>query len=134
MIRVYIAGKIDRAAEFRLIRDIWREEGIEVCSTWLDQAHLELNGTPTPSEFRVHWLNDEEDVKSANVLVLYGAGDDRLRGGLIEAGIAIAMNIPVIVIGNHHDYGTWQHHVGVLKAEDFDHAKSLILLICRRMR
>lgn len=131
MIKVYIASKLNYAKQFRNYRTDWKVDGIDLHARWFDQAHIEQNSNPTPEDFHIFWLVDEEDVKTSQALILYAQENDKLRGALVEAGIAIAHGILVIVIGDHPDYGTWQYHPLVAKADSFDHAKIMIL---RRFR
>lgn len=131
MIKVYIASKLHYASQFRGYRKSWALDGINLHARWFDQAELETNGSLTPDEFRIFWAVDEEDVKEADALILYAAPSDKLRGALVEAGMAIAWGKLVIVIGDHSDYATWQYHHHVVGATSFEHAKTLIL---RRFR
>lgn len=131
MIKVYIASKLNYAKQFRDYREAWKMVGIDLHARWFDQADIEQNSTPSAEDFHIFWLVDEEDVKQADALILYGAPTDKLRGALIETGIAIGQGKLVIVIGESPDYGTWQHHPMVAKADSFEHAKTMIL---RRFR
>ena len=129
MIKVYIASKILYAAQFRGYREAWKAEGIDLHARWHDQAQFE--DAATPEDFHIFWLVDEEDVRMSDAIIVYGAPGDKLRGALVEAGIAIACGILTILVGDSPDYGTWQHHPLVAKAESFEKAKEMIL---RRFR
>jgi hypothetical protein len=131
MIKVYIASKLEYAPLFRDYREAWKKYNIDLHPRWFDQAHIELNETLSPNDFRIFWMVDEEDVKTSAALILYADAKDHLRGALVEAGIAIANKVLVILVGEHPDYGTWQWHPGVVHAGSFEHAKTLIL---RRFR
>ncbi len=131
MIKIYIASKLNYAEKFRAYREQWKADGIDLHARWFDQAHIEQNEQPTPEDFHIFWLVDEEDVKTSQALILYGERNDKLRGALIEAGIAIAQGLLVIVVGDCPDFGTWQHHPLVCRADSFEHAKTMIL---RRFR
>lgn len=57
------------------------------------------------------WLDDFTDIQRADaVLLLCPEPEEHLRGALVEAGYALALNKPVYVCGKHADLGTWQHH------------------------
>ncbi len=132
MIKVYIASKLSNAEQFRAYRTTWTKDGINLHARWFDQAMLEHSEhSLSPHDFHIFWLVDEEDVKVADAVIVCGYSTDKLRGALIEAGIAIAMGKLVIVIGDHPDYGTWQHHPVVVRANTFEEAKQMIL---RRFR
>lgn len=126
MIKVYIASKLTYAAKLRQLREEWKVDSIDLHARWFDQAHLETHGNPTPDEFHIHWLVDEEDVKRSDAVIVYGLPEDKLRGALIEAGIAIACGILTIVVGDSPDYGTWQHHPVVAKADSLEHARDML--------
>jgi len=118
MLKVYFASKINK-------RDYWKSLCLEndhfiAHARWLKQVGFEQE--QTPANMRVAWMQDEEDVMQADVVVVYGEKDEHLRGALVEAGMAIAFRVPVIVVGDHPDFGTWQHHPGVKRAADLDEA------------
>lgn len=131
MIKVYIASKLNYAAQFRQYRETWKKEGIDLHARWFDQALIEQSTKVSPQDFHIFWLVDEEDVKTSQALIVYGEKDDKLRGALIETGIAIACGILVIIVGDCADFGTWQYHPLVTRADSFEHAKTMIL---RRFR
>jgi nucleoside 2-deoxyribosyltransferase len=130
MYRVYFASKLQHAAK-------WREIGathpfIQAHARWLKHNSLE---TPDTVDFAAEfWMQDVQDVKDADFVIVYGEAGEHLRGALVESGLAIAFKIPVIVIGEHEDYGTWQHHPGVMKAPDLEFAFDLIKQFTPRYR
>jgi hypothetical protein len=124
MIKVYIASKIIYAPQFKGYREAWAAEGIEICSRWIDKVDLERDATP--DIYQMMWLIDEEDVRACKALILFGDSRDKLRGALIEAGMAIAQGKQVFTVGKHPDYGSWQHHPLVTPVNSFEHAKLLI--------
>ena len=107
MIRLYTASKIERAPIWQRMRQEWGDK-IEFTSRWLDMCDLE--GTATEKDFRRFWLIDKADIARSDYLMLWGEGDEHLRGALVEAGMAIAYGTPVLTIGKHADYGSWQFH------------------------
>ena len=131
MIKVYIASKLAYAEQFRGYREAWKNEGIDLHARWFDQAIIEQTSEVHLNDFHIFWLVDEEDVKNSDAVIVYGTERDKLKGALVEAGIAIAMGKLVIIIGDCPDFGTWQHHPLVTRAGSFEHAKTMIL---RRFR
>lgn len=118
MLRVYTASKLKHAAMWRDL--CARTYHVQFHARWLKHNSI---GTPdTPEHAAEFWLQDEQDVKHADVVMVFASGDDHLRGALVEAGMAIAYGVPVIVVGTHPDYGTWQHHPGVMRVADLDAA------------
>ena len=122
MLRVYTASKLRLAP-------MWRDlcaatPHLQFHARWLKHNSL---GTPDTPEHAVEfWLQDEQDVRDADAVLVLAEGDDHLRGALVEAGMAIAYGVPVVVVGNHADYGTWQHHPGVARMNDL--ASALLYL------
>lgn len=107
MIRLYTASKISRTFIWQQLRTEYVGK-IEFTSRWLDMCDLEA--TATRKDFRRFWLIDKADVERSDYLMIWGENEEHLRGALVEAGIAIANGIPVLTIGRHPDYGSWQHH------------------------
>ncbi len=131
MIKVYIASKLHHAERWRNLREQWRLEGIDLHARWHDQAVIEQTTEVAPEDFHIFWLVDEEDVKCSQAVIIYGEELDKLRGALIEGGIAIGAGILTIVVGTSPDFGTWQYHPHVVRAGSLEHAKKMIL---RRFR
>ena len=114
MIRVYTASKLTTASEWRDLERSWPH--VFFHARWLKHN---LVGTPDLQQFaEKFWLEDEQDVRSADAVLVWGRSGEHLRGALVEAGMAIAFGVPVIVVGAHPDYGTWQYHKGVFRCED----------------
>ena len=125
MIRVYTASKLKHAQMWRDLSKQWNR--VFFHARWL--KHTEI-GTPDAKEHAGRfWMEDEADVKVADAVLVYAAPEDHLRGALVEAGMAIAYTIPVIVVGSHPDYGTWQHHPCVRHAADLTIAYAMLKII-----
>ena len=121
-IKVYTASKLAQAPLWkRLIVEWWE---IDFTARWVVQH---VGTTPDhPCFARIFWEHDHADVASADVVLLYAEANEHLRGGLVEAGIAIALDKKVIVVGEHPDYGTWQYHPNVHRVPDLEHARILL--------
>lgn len=126
-IRIYTASKLRHAPLWRGLIEEWPE--IEFTARW-PVKHV---GTvpDDPSYARVFWEHDLEDVSKSDGVLLYAEDSDKLRGGLVEAGMAIALGKFVIVVGKHFDYGTWQYHPLVHRSPNLDAAR--LLLTCMGM-
>lgn len=117
MLRVYTASKLSAAPIWQEIHAAWPE--VYCHARWL--KHTSILRTPDTADRAARfWVEDEQDVRHADVVVVYGREGEHLRGALVEAGIGIALGKPVVVIGDHPDYGTWQHHPAVIRLKDFD--------------
>ena len=120
MKRVYFASKLKHRAKWRALKDM----RVHAHARWL--RHNEI-GTPDTPEFASRfWVEDHEDVAAADYVIVYAEQGEHLRGALVEAGIAIALDVPVLVIGDHPDFGTWQHHPSVTRCATLDDAFNLI--------
>src|SRR5882757_10378261 len=108
-LRVYFASKTVHAPKWRSI-DL-NSPVLKVTGRWIKQVILD-NGDILEKSHDRHfsarcWIEDQQDIQCADYLVLYAEDGDHLRGGLVEAGIALEHGVPVILIGNHPDYGSW---------------------------
>lgn len=122
MIRVYTASKLQNGAMWRDLHARWPH--VYFHARWLKHNQI---GTPDHPDLAVRfWVEDENDVRSADALLIFAHPGEHLRGALVEAGIAIACKIPVIVVGDHSDYGTWQYHPGVTRVADLEAAGELL--------
>jgi hypothetical protein len=119
VIRVYTASKLGHSRRWIDLRSSWQD--VTFTARWPDMHAT--TGPPTPERARLHWLEDEEDVRSADVVLVYAEEGEHLRGALVEAGMGIALGKTIIVVGEHPDFGTWQHHPKVFRASDLEHAR-----------
>lgn len=125
MIKVYTASKLKHAEKWKSIVI----EGVEFVARW---PRLHVGNIPDDASYaKVFWQHDLEDVARADVILVYAEAEEHLRGALVEAGMAIALNKIVVVVGTHPDYGTWQHHPLVYKVDNLDAAA--ILFKCMNM-
>lgn len=122
MIRVYTASKLSTAPLWREIQK--NSKSVFFHARWL--RHNELKTADTPENAVRFWIEDEEDVSTADAVLVFANEGEHLRGALVEAGIALANGVPVIVVGKHSDYGTWQYHPGVRRAEHMAHALDML--------
>jgi nucleoside 2-deoxyribosyltransferase len=119
MIRVYTASKLSAHELWERLQNEWPE--VHFHARWL--KHMKL-GTPNErSHAQEFWLQDEEDVANSDAVLVYGRPDEKLRGALVEAGIALVLGIPVVVVGEHPDYSTWQYHPGCVRVATLEDAR-----------
>lgn len=121
-VRVYGASKLKHAGLWKELRTQWPE------IIWTARWPVMHVGTvpDEPCFAKVFWQHDYEDVREADVVMVYAEPQDHLRGALVEAGMCIAMGGRVIVVGDNPDYGTWQYHPQVYKAKDLAEARLLL--------
>ena len=122
-IRIYTASKLSEASRWRLLKEAWPE--VEFTARW-PFKHVEF--VPDIHTFAtVFWDHDLEDVNSSDGVLIYGEPDHKLRGALVEVGMALALGKFVIAVGDHEDYSTWQYHRNVYRVHDLEEAKLLLL-------
>lgn len=117
--KIYIASK----AEYRPAWREWRAKGLTFTSRWIDIDDKYIGRTLPPEyDFTELWTHCVEDVVNADVLVLYCASEDVLKGAILELGVALAMNKPCFVVGDRDAVlrnGSWLHHPGVWDMTDY---------------
>jgi nucleoside 2-deoxyribosyltransferase len=115
MIKVYLAAQFARRDEMRGHRSTLESVGITVTSRWLDEeGSLDGSMDDKTEEFYIKTAYiDLEDVRAARCLIFF-AEDPKIgikRGGRhVEFGYALALGIPIAVIGPkenifHHCHG-----------------------------
>lgn len=111
-LRIYGASKIMEHEFWRSIR--YKFPGVEWTARWPDLCLPATTGkdlNPSPRQAERAWLIDFQDVRNSDaVMVLHSGEDQKLRGALVEAGYALALNKPVLLIGRHPDYDSWQYY------------------------
>ena len=126
MIRVYVASRLANAPMIRTLAS----PHLFLCARWLQHV---ATGTPDDADHaRRFWPEDVADAAGADLLVVYAAPEDHLRGALVEAGVAIHAGVPVVVVGDHPDYGTWRYHPGVMRVAHLEELTTLVELIDAR--
>ena len=88
--RVYTASKTTHAHMWKSLRT----EGVDVVSTWIDEAGE--GQTASYAELSQRCI---EEVRKAEILILYCEPGEVLRGALIEAGVALTLGKPVFCTG-----------------------------------
>lgn len=126
--KVYTASKLAQAPRWRALAAA--RPDIEFTARWAayvgwpedDPRHV----ADTPENAVGFWVEDEEDVRRSDAVIVYAEPEERLRGGLVEAGMGIVLKKTVIVVGEHKDYGTWQYHPTVRRVATLDEALALV--------
>lgn len=123
---IYIASRAsvpERARRWRRLRD---EYGWEIVSSWIDEA-----GEGETVDFTDLWDRVLREIRSSKKLVLYAEPDDfPLKGALIEVGMALALDKPVVVClpevllqkRSMHPVGSWLSHWNVVRMDRLEDA------------
>lgn len=109
---VYVASHVRHAGLIKDRRRAWRGQGITVTSHWIDAPGLGNEHNLTPLYLAGQWIENYHDVAASKALLVYAEKNDVMRGALIEAGIAMGMHRPVVIVGplDHPSWGSWQYH------------------------
>lgn len=117
----YVASRAtpERAAMWRHWRD---ERGCPIASTWIDEA-----GQGETADLGDLWTRIVAEIKRCKLFVLYVEPDDfPIKGALVEAGIALAVGLKVVVVASGvklekrsmRPLGSWCKHPLVRFADD----------------
>lgn len=108
--KVYVASQT-RHAEF------WRElradlmlgnRPVEITSTWIDEA-----GPGESSSLSNLWIGCIAQAACADWVIAYHEPGDVWKGVFVEIGAALAMSVPVLVVGDPP--GSWIEHPLVVR-------------------
>lgn len=91
--RIYIAAPWVRRREARLASEIVEAAGHQVVSRWLT-VH---GGNDDPAVLAREAQNDIDDVRAVEALILLNY--QKSEGKAVETGIALALAMPIIVVG-----------------------------------
>ena len=122
-LRVYLASKLYMAEAWRELRS--QQIDIVITSSWIDSIQSELEGKATPEIFEKGWARNKLDVQKCDVVLVYGAAGDDLRGALVEVGMGIGLDKTIICVGNSRSFGTWIHYEDAYKAKTISEALEL---------
>lgn len=103
---VYVSSKLRH-------RDMWLSSGIPTVSSWIVGEEPSLDG------YSAMWDRYRDEIRECDAIVLYVEPEDRLKGCMLELGMAFMSGHPMIVIwmGALEDLaaklGTIVHHESV---------------------
>lgn len=122
--KIYTASKLDKSEMWKELQHEWKE--FEFTARWF-QFHVG-NVPDAPAFAKFFWQEDEEDVKRADVVLVYAEEGDILRGALVEVGIALGVGIPVICVmnGENPSWGTWSYHPLIYRVASLVEAKIML--------
>lgn len=123
--KVYLASKLHHA---EMLRDIaaylTTNRHYEITSSWLWQ--IETLEDSCPGQCKAGWVADVLEVQKSDYFVLYAERQDNPRGALVEAGVALGLGYPVILVGENVAFGTWQFHPLVHRTKKLEGAWNII--------
>jgi hypothetical protein len=119
---IYTASRVRHAEKWLAMR----RAGVNVTARWIDEA-----GEGQTGDFGVLWERILQDVTRSNSLLIYCEPDDvPLKGALVEAGMALALRVPVVAVlpgvvlepRSMRPIGSWLSHPLVTIAKSIDEA------------
>jgi nucleoside 2-deoxyribosyltransferase len=138
MLKIYGASKLTYAPMWRRLRTEWSE--FEWTACWpdhplvlSDDPYVAQEGAPAIT-FQRAWETNEQDVRRADIVLLYCEPDDVLCGALVEAGMALGQGQSVFVVGENPGIGTWRYHPKVAIFDKMNHVRLTLLGISAQMR
>lgn len=93
---IYPASKVKHADLWKKLRD----DGYPVKASWLDLA-----GSNQIKDWSEHWDTCISEATSADVLILYAAFGDNMKGAISEATAALLAGVPVFVVAGREEVG-----------------------------
>lgn len=103
-IALYTSSKLRHAD---MLRGFAGTDGFYFTARWIWTADLHSHQTRPAAQ----WQQDNfADIARSEAVLVYVEHGEHLKGGLIEAGVAMAYGLPIFVIGAHEDYSKWQYH------------------------
>ncbi len=108
-----------------------KEPSFHFHARWL--KHIAIGTTESPKNSNLFWQENHQDIAAADLVMVFGLDKDKpLRGALVEAGMALAMNKPVVVVGDHLSFGSWQYHPLVARAKSIQEAIQIVEEVAQR--
>lgn len=88
---IYTASRTVHAPRWLALRD----RGVRINATWIDEA-----GEGQSVDFSALAVRSLSEASSADILLLYCEGGERLKGALVEVGAALAAGKEVRCVGD----------------------------------
>ncbi len=116
--KVYVSSKLKHADKWRKLR----EDGLNIISSWID---LEVEESAVAA-LDLMWRGYIDEVKSSDFLILYAEPGEILKGALIEVGIAAALNIHIVAVGDKSCIKTFRYYNSVTELDTLEEAVEII--------
>lgn len=104
--KVYLAGRFSRRAEFAAIAAQLTNVGIEVTSRWLAESDHMTFDKLTDQERSDRAYYDQEDIIECDVFVSFGETPEvgyNSGGRHVEFGMALALGKPILLLGHREN-------------------------------
>lgn len=95
--RIYVASKFENKDEVRRAMKLLQDEGYSITHDWTGEDFKDRTGTDLVNYARFCAWKDRRGVENADALLLIN--HPACKGTLVEMGIAIANNKPIVIVG-----------------------------------
>lgn len=109
---IYVASKTKHADRWKAMRAF----GVPINSSWIDEA-----GEGETKDYSDLWVRCINEVSAATCVVVYAEDGEILKGAFAEMGAAMAVGIPILVVGLP-DTLSLLHHPMVVRFKDIHNA------------
>lgn len=102
-ITISILAKLRHAEKFKKLRADYPD--MHFISRWIVTADKGSEEQKPVYE----WMREAEiEIANSHCCVVYAEQGEILKNALVQVGMALAMRIPIYVIGEHKSYAEWQ--------------------------
>jgi nucleoside 2-deoxyribosyltransferase len=127
-VKIYLAAPFSWKDQMNIYASELRELGMEVTSRWLEEPHASTTQLSELEEEQHSFYakQDCQDISNADVLVFFSDPSKTIvRGGRhVEFGIALALGMPVVVIGEKENI--FHYSAGITHCENWTQAKNIL--------
>jgi hypothetical protein len=113
---IYVVSKVRHAEVWKGLRD----RGFPIMSSWID------DGLEHEIDFSEAWPRYLSEAGQATYAIVFATEGEVLKGGLLEAGAALANGAHVFVVGDVPQLRTVRYHPRLKPATSIQHATSMI--------
>jgi nucleoside 2-deoxyribosyltransferase len=130
MIRIYLAAMYSEKNEISAQAEVFRNHGIGVTSTWLEELHhpnIQMSEVAT-NDLTCYAENDIRDIESADWFVFHSVEPTipTVRGGRhVEFGYALARGKKILVVGPEENI--FHHLPAVQHVNDWESAVNFLI-------
>lgn len=111
---VYVASKFEEKDLVRSVQNAILDAGFSITHDWTYEDMLNVQGDERQRYLRRCGAADVRGVRAARVLVVIP--HPNMKGGYVEVGVALALDIPIVAYFPHLDdrevrMQTWRQHI-----------------------
>jgi len=113
--KIYVAAcKQDKA---QMMASTLDNNGFDIVSTWVYKV-FKRTADYTEEEREAIAVRDTEEVKKADAMVLISDDEYYAGGKFVEAGVALGLGIPILVLGRRENILLWHKDVQLFNTRE----------------